>query len=473
MLFRSRIGHSCPSCEGIWIPSFEKAEWLEEGRRRRYAGPARSLAESGEPACPECLSSLTSALAGTGLRFRVEHCRRCGGFWMPAESRGRLKGAEWDTEVPAIFKTLWSRERAENRKQREESAFPSRLPQGGTFNQISRRKEFHAVSERFREYLGEYGRLAGVPRVYDELMEFTGGFPCYDRHGEDTLWQTVTYDPDRQKELNVTLSRTYSQLKTGDPGRIEHIYIERVDFCEFGNSKPFRVRVVNQFNDNYDHFYVKIPDASRIYGLELEHLLSPNWMNYLVHQDTLIEEHIAGIPGDVFIRDYLTDPHLNRVRVAKEFVKFNERAFCRLLGDMRSYNYVLDITPDFEETQYRVRAIDFDQQSYEGNRNMYLPQFFRENAPVVKLCTELLNYPTMQQYQTEERTLILKRFEAARERTEQLLDCMSADELSLPEKVAELRDGLGDYHKTEAFAKCESMGELVRMNLRVLLEKKA
>jgi hypothetical protein len=70
-----------------------------------------------------------------------------------------------------------------------------------------------------------------------------------------------------------------------------------------------------------------------------------------------------------------------RSGLPKEFVKFNERCFVRLLGDMRSYNFVVNITPDIEDYQYRIRAIDFDQQSYEGRRNLYLPQFFKENLP--------------------------------------------------------------------------------------------
>jgi len=41
-------------------------------------------------------------------------------------------------------------------------------------------------------------------------------------------------------------------------------------------------------------------------------------------------------------------PLTNKIRFAKEFVKFNERCFVRLLGDMRSYNFVVDITPDIE-----------------------------------------------------------------------------------------------------------------------------
>ena len=34
---------------------------------------------------------------------------------------------------------------------------------------------------------------------------------------------------------------------------------------------------------------------------------------------------------------------------------------------MRSYNYVVVIMQDFDRIQYRIRSIDFDQQSYEGN----------------------------------------------------------------------------------------------------------
>jgi hypothetical protein len=43
--------------------------------------------------------------------------------------------------------------------------------------------------------------------------------------------------------------------------------------------KPFRVKIRNILNDNYTHFYVKA-DASRIYGLELEHILSPDKINF-------------------------------------------------------------------------------------------------------------------------------------------------------------------------------------------------
>ena len=319
-------------------------------------------------------------------------------------------------------------------------------------NSISKRKAFIDVADDLRAYLKHYGRLSPLPALYRDLQEFSGGYPLTDRSGQPTLWKSVVYEHSHQRDLWPRLTSIYSLLKTGDLQAVPHLYVERVDYCEFGNSKPFRIRVVNQYNDNYDHFYLKVADASRIYGLELEHLLSPNRINYLVHEDTLIEEHIAGVPGDIFIDEYFPRPELNRVRIAKEFVKFSERCFIRLLGDMRSYNYVVDMTPDFEEVQYRVRAIDFDQQSYEGRCNIYLPQFYKENLPVVKLCLECLNLATREQYQHEERSLIARRYLTERPRLRALFRCMKHNPAEPADKVEQLKAELGDLHQTPIFA---------------------
>ena len=100
-------------------------------------------------------------------------------------------------------------------------------------------------------------------------------------------------------------------------------------------------------------------------------------------------------------------------------------ALSRLLGDMRAYNYVVEMTPDFEQNQYRVRAIDFDQQSYEGRKSFYLPQFFKNNLPVVKVTrSRLINLETSNQYQKEERTLIKRRFNVAPTRIARLRESM-------------------------------------------------
>jgi len=345
------------------------------------------------------------------------------------------------------------------------------MPDQVPMTNISRKKEFITISGELNNYLNHYGRASKVPTLYRDLMGFMNAYPLMDKTGKSTLWDSVIYERSLAKELWPKLTSIYSLLKTGDLQAVPHLYVERVDFCGFGNSKPFRIRVVNQYNDNYDHFYMKVADSSRVYGLELEHLLSPNRINYLVHDDTLIEEHIAGIPGDVFISDYFDRPEVNRVRIAKEFVKFSERCFIRLLGDMRSYNYVMDMTPDFEETQYRVRAIDFDQQSYEGLKNVYLPQFYKENLPVVKLCTKYLNYATQQQYQQEERSLIARRYLTERSRLRALFRCMKHHAAEPPEKVGQLKAELGTYHSTGIFDTCASMGDIVEKHIEFTLGK--
>lgn len=335
---------------------------------------------------------------------------------------------------------------------------------------ISKKKITYPIIAPLRKYLHHFRRDTHLPLKYEDLMRFADSIPLRDKKGQDTLWESLIYPEQTFKELNHSLTYIYALLKTdGDISVMEHLYVDRIDYCTFGNSNPFRIRIVNHFNDNHDYFYVKRADASRIYGLELEHILSPNRINYLVHKHTLIEEHIAGIPGDVFIKQYLERASLNKVRISKEFVKFNERCFVRLLGDMRSYNYVIDITPDFDEEQYRVRAIDFDQQCYEGKRTMYLPQFFKENNPIVKMCADLMTPETIRQYQQEEQTLMFRRIRSAKYQVKELIDCMRMDTISQPEKVEQLKTELLEFHKSKEFAKCKNMGDIIRLHMKTIL----
>ncbi|MFM8231111.1 MAG: hypothetical protein ACKOAL_07805, partial [Chthoniobacterales bacterium] len=134
-------------------------------------------------------------------------------------------------------------------------------------------------------------------------------------------------------ELQPKLTNIYAQLKIGgDLSSAKHLAVERVDYGDFGNSRPFRIRIVTQFNGNADHYYVKYADASRIYGLELEHILSPFRMSYLVRENTLIEEHIAGIPGDVEMR---ANQFVDRFVVRKKMRAVNlERRLVGLLVEI-------------------------------------------------------------------------------------------------------------------------------------------
>lgn len=339
-------------------------------------------------------------------------------------------------------------------------------------NRISKKKPIFPVNHQLSKYLKHYGREASLKIEYNDLLRFDNAFPLYDRNGKDTLWQRVLYSQQDMEHHHQALTGIYALLKTGgDTSVTPHLYVDRVDFCTFGNSNPFRVRIVNNYNDNFDYFYIKQADASRIYGLELEHILSPNRISYFVNDQTLIEEHIAGIPGDQFILNNLNDKGFNEIRLAKEFVKFNERCFVRLLGDMRSYNYVVDITPDFEDVHYRIRAIDFDQQSFEGKRSLYMPQYFKENNAIVDLCIRHMTPQTMNQYQVEERTLMAKRIGAAKYMTRDLVMCMINDTISFPDKVDRLKQELSDFYKNHVFLKCKNMGELVKTSLMEMIRK--
>lgn len=338
---------------------------------------------------------------------------------------------------------------------------------------ISRRKEKYPISPFLHQYLHHFGRMAEIPLVYDDLLRFTGSIPYENPAGEETLWLEVMYPPEVMRELTPSLTKIYSMLKIGgDVSHSDHLIVDRVDFGEFGNSRPFRIRIVNEFNGNADYYYVKDADASRLYGLELEHILSPFRMNYLVKGNTLIEEHIAGVPGNDFITTYLPREDLNKVRVAKEFVKFAERCYLRLLGDMRTVNYVVDITPDFEEVQYRVRPIDFDQQCYESNLEVYRPHKFADNKPVEDLVRSHLNDQNILQYRQEERSQMARRIMSENRRVRALLRTMVKEPLAPEAHIRSLGLALAEYHRDDSLAKIETMGGLVEQHIRHLLSMK-
>jgi hypothetical protein len=338
----------------------------------------------------------------------------------------------------------------------------------------SKKKPIFSINHKLRDYLKKYGREVKLPVSYKDLQRFTFTVPLKDKKGnKSSYWETVSYDSVEWKFLRENLVKIYAILKTeGDMSFVNHLDVARIDFCFFGNSQPFRIRIVNKFNDNYDHYYIKQADASRVYGLELEHLLSPNRITFFTDKNTLIEEHIPGIPGDVFINDYLNNNNTNLIRLAKEFVKFNERCFVQLLGDMRSYNFVVNIIPDIEDSQYRIRAIDFDQQSYEGRKNLYLPQFFKENKALVDIVSTHLDKESIAQYQTEERTMMTYRLVSSRYRIKELLDIMHDDEISKPEKIQQLKKELSHhFNNASSFLKTHTMGQIVKTQIKQTLRK--
>ena len=335
---------------------------------------------------------------------------------------------------------------------------------------ISKRKPSFPISPKLDRYLSKYNRNIKIPIFYDDLLRFQGSIVVYDKDDKDTLWIRVYYNEYERAEIEYALKKVYTIFHSdGNENILPFLTVDGIDFCTFGNSKPFRIKIRNVLNDNSTYFYVKTADASRIYGLELEHMLSPYNLNFLVYENTLIEEHIAGIPGDEFIKNML--PNCNKSeksKIAKEFVKFNERCMVRLLGDMRSYNYVIVPTHDFDKVVYKIRAIDFDQQSYEGKFNIYRPQYFKENYEMVQLVTNSIQKLSIDQYKTEERSIVVKRLKSFYNRVGRLIECMTTDEISSKEYVNQLKMTIFEYTHDLNFKKSKNMGDILKYSLEFL-----
>jgi hypothetical protein len=332
------------------------------------------------------------------------------------------------------------------------------------FNEIHFKKPFYPVRAPLHQHLKRFSRHAKLPFTYDDLTRYDQLIPILDDDGNETLWYSVLYSPAENGVIHNQLLRGY-QLLLGSGVITKHLRVESIQYCSFGNSKPFRIKVVNEINDNHDYYYVKKADASRIYGLELEEIFSPDKVSFLVGGDTLIEEHIIGIPCDEFIKKNKGVKIENRLRFAKEFVKFNERCFTRLLGDMRAYNFVVEITQDFDNVQYRIRALDFDQQSYEGRMSIYLPQYFKDNIELVELSMEMLSVEVAEQYKREEHVAMKKRYYASPTRMRSLMTRMRKDRISTREKIETLRSDLARYHKDKTFLHLNNMADILIKHL--------
>ncbi|MFT0715897.1 hypothetical protein [Flagellimonas lutimaris] len=328
---------------------------------------------------------------------------------------------------------------------------------------MSKKKPAYPVSKELDKYLDYYNRKIEIPIHYEDLLRFSGSVAVYDANDEDTLWVRVFYPEFDRDEIDLALKRVYSNfVSDGSDSIFPYLNVDYVDYCTFGNSKPFRIKVRNILNDNYTLLYVKKTDASRVYGLELEHMLSPYNLNFVIYENTLIEEHIVGIPGDVFMKKNLPEcTEFEKAQIAKEFVKFNERCMIRLLGDMRSYNYVIVPTHDFDSVVHKIRAIDFDQQSYEGKIKVYRPQFFKENKIMVDLVQSKLTIDSVNQYIVEERSIIAKRILSWGRRLKRLLDACIADNIAPPENIEMLKHQLQELTGDINFRDSKNMGEIL------------
>lgn len=326
-------------------------------------------------------------------------------------------------------------------------------------------KEVYPVSHQLQQYLQLFNRDIELPIAYSDLFHYQFTNAIKDENGKHTHWENVLYEPTILAAITSKLIATYQllhQLPATD------YTITAIDFCEFANSMPFRISLINNSDNTNDYFYIKAADASRVYGLELEHLLSPNQTNFLYHQNTLVETHIDGVPGDEFLLTVNQLSGNEQKLIAEEFIRFNERCFVRLLGDMRSYNFVV-LQNETAASTFRIKAIDFDQQCYEGKLNLYLPQFYKENLLFVELSVSMLDKDSIEKIRQDERKKLAALHLANKHQLEVLMAAMLQEEISENYKVVILRKELNTYHHVHHFAHCKTMGAIVQQQIKQLL----
>ena len=120
---------------------------------------------------------------------------------------------------------------------------------------ISKKKPFFPIIEKLSIYLKKYNRWVYTPISYQDLLRFAGSVAVYDESDKDTLWVRVYYSDTERREIDHNLKKVYTLLHSdGNESSLPYLNIDAIDYCTFGNSKPFRIKVRNVLNDNFTYF---------------------------------------------------------------------------------------------------------------------------------------------------------------------------------------------------------------------------
>ena len=117
---------------------------------------------------------------------------------------------------------------------------------------ISKKKPAYPITKALSDYLTKYGRKIKIPIFYDDLLRYQGAVEIYDEEGNDTLWISTYFAEHERGEIELSLKKMYAILHAdGSDTTLPFLNIDSIDYCTFGNSRPFRVKVRNILNDNY------------------------------------------------------------------------------------------------------------------------------------------------------------------------------------------------------------------------------
>jgi len=257
--------------------------------------------------------------------------------------------------------------------------------------------------------------------------------------------------------------------------QLEIVSIERIDYAD---KKPLRFNV--QFPGKVRRFFFAKPfnseDVGRIFGLELEHLLSPYKFDYSVGGQAIYEDGIEGMEA----RDFLFASGIKTASdpaFLEELVRLDYRCQTMLVGDMHSYNYLVTAIRDANGSSFKIRAIDFDQLfsvRYDINRRDLDTSVFREPQVPKKEAIKILGKERYNSIVSLERECMRKRFIESQSRICDLTKIIGYSE-HCNKDFEKLAKQLALFHKDNAFldeSKVSNAGELLRLHLqRELLDK--
>ncbi|MEO0867883.1 MAG: zf-TFIIB domain-containing protein [Cyanobacteria bacterium J06642_11] len=108
--------HTCESCEGQWISSYDYWHWLEWETNDAHIQPCHSVDLSDRlelvdntraTFCPECNHLMRRAKVGHGLEFYLDRCSHCGGSWFDKGEWELLKACNIHNKVHLVFSEAW------------------------------------------------------------------------------------------------------------------------------------------------------------------------------------------------------------------------------------------------------------------------------------------------------------------------------------------------------------------------------
>ena len=114
----------CAQCGGYWIAGEHYWQWLRahgENLPERVPehDPLPTTPDSPPgKLCPQCGRFLTHAAVGHGIRFHIDRCGACGGFWFDRNEWETLEAHNLQDDAHFIFSTAWQHAVAEEEARR-------------------------------------------------------------------------------------------------------------------------------------------------------------------------------------------------------------------------------------------------------------------------------------------------------------------------------------------------------------------